>query len=99
MKYIKTFEFVSREVDLPIGYYVIPALKGINYDIQYKNKISNNIFQIINKSKTQFKIDFKDYYHEDGFWIDKKDVYKFSGSKKVLQDKLELMKQTNKFNL
>ena len=45
------------------------------------------------------KIDFKDYYHEDGFWIDKKDVYKFSAVKKILQDKLELIKQSNKFNI
>jgi len=99
MKYIKTFEFVVKDIEIPIGYYVIPVLKGINYDIQYKTKISNNIFQIINKSKTQYKIDFKDYYHEDGFWIDKKDVFKYSSVKKILEDKLELIKQTNKFNV
>lgn len=99
MKYIKTFEFVDKQIELPIGYYVIPVLKGVNYDEQYKIKISNNIYRIINKSKSQYKIDFKDYYHEDGFWIDKKDVYKFSAVKKVLEDRLELIKQSNKFNV
>jgi len=99
MRYIKTFEFVTKNIEVPVGYYVIPILKGINYDEQYKVKISNNIFKVINSSKTQYKIDFKDYYHEDGFWIDKADVYKFSSNKKMLEDRLLLMKKTNKFNL
>jgi len=100
MKYIKTFELVSKKIDLPIGYYVIPDIKyNLNYDIQYQKAITNHIFKIINKNKEQYKIDFKDYYHEDGFWIDKKCVHKFSGSKKVLEDNLELINKTNKFNI
>jgi len=99
MKYIKKYEFVNNQIEIPVDYYVIPVLKGINYDIQYKTKISNNIFKIINKSKSQYKIDFKDYYHEDGFWIDKKDVYKYSSVRKILEDRLKLINKSNNFNV
>lgn len=98
MKYIKTFEFVSNNIEVPVDYYIIPRLIGDKYDDKIKSTLNNNIYRIINKNSTQYKIDYNDYFHQDGMWIDKNEVNKFSSIKTTLDSKLQIIRQKNNYN-
>lgn len=89
----KIFENNFNEV----GYYVIPKLVGINYDDYYKKLISGKIFKIIGQTKSTYKIDFFDQYHDkdNAFWINKEHAEYKSRNR----EELEHIISANKYNL